>query len=79
MAVIVYGTKRKLKPNKSLGVQQCPNCGHQTEMMLAHEAGYFHICYIPLVPLSGWKVKVCPNCGIIEKYSKKEFKELVKQ
>lgn len=76
MAIVYYGTKKKVKIDKSLGTQTCPNCGHQVEMALAHEAGYFHIYCIPLFPLSGWKIKACPVCGIAEKLTKEEFKAL---
>lgn len=79
MATIVYGIRHKIKRKKTLGVSECPNCRHTVEMVLAREGGYFHICFIPLIPLSGWKVKLCPNCGIVQKFSKQEFKELVKQ
>lgn len=79
MAVIIYGTKKKIKVDKPLGVQTCPNCGHPVEMSMAHEKGYFHIYYIPLVPFVGWRVKLCPNCGIVQKYDRKEFKAILKQ
>ena len=75
MAVVYYGTRRKVKVDRSLGVQ---NCGHEVEMSLAHESAYFHIYWIPLVPLSGWKFKACPNCGISQKVTPEEFKALKK-
>lgn len=78
MAVIYYGTKKKLHIDKALGVQTCPNCGHQVEMSLAHESGYFHIYWIPLFPLGGWKIKACPVCGVSQKLTAEEFKTLKK-
>lgn len=78
MAVIYYGTKKKLHIDKALGVQTCPNCGHQVEMSLAHESGYFHIYWIPLFPLGGWKIKACPVCGVSQKLTSEEFKTLKK-
>lgn len=78
MAVIYYGTKKKLHIDKVLGVQTCPNCGHQVEMSLAHESGYFHIYWIPLFPLGGWKIKACPVCGVSQKLTAEEFKTLKK-
>lgn len=78
MAIIYYGTKKKVKIDKSLGAQICPNCGHHVEMSLAHESGYFHIYWIPLVPLGGWKFKACPNCGISQKLTSEEFRTLKK-
>ncbi len=79
MATICYGTKRKLVPDSSLGATTCPNCGHNVEMALAHESGYFHIYWIPIFPLPSWKVKLCPNCGIIEKLDGDTFKTLKAQ
>lgn len=79
MGVIVYGKKRKLKIDKNLGVQTCPNCGHQVELALAHEHGYIHIYYIPLIPFGGWKIKMCPVCGVAEKLDGATFKALKKQ
>lgn len=79
MGVIIYGTKKNIKSDKNLGVQVCKNCGHRVEMALAHETGYFHIYYIPLVPIGGWKVKLCPVCGISEKLDGATFKALKKQ
>lgn len=78
MAVIYYGTKKKIHIDKALGVQTCPNCGHQVEMSLAHESGYFHIYWIPLFPLGGWKIKACPVCGVAQKLTSEEFKTLKK-
>ena len=38
-----------------------------TKITKALEQGNFHIYWIPLVPLGGWKFKACPNCGISQK------------
>lgn len=78
MAYVIYGTRRKIKIDKSLGVQICPNCGHNVEMSLAHESGYHHVYYIPVFPYIGWKIKACPNCGIAEKLTKEEFNTIKK-
>lgn len=78
MAVIFYGTKKKIKTDKSLGVQTCPNCGHEVELSLAHESGYYHIYWLPLFPIIGWKFKACPKCGMAKKLTSQEFKELKK-
>jgi len=79
MAMIYYGTRRKLKVDKSLGVKICPNCGHQTEQSLAHEACSFTIYFIPVFFYSGWRIKLCPNCGVVEKLTKAQFKEIKAQ
>jgi len=76
MGVIIYGVKHKVKIDKSLGVTNCPNCGHQVELSLAHETNAAHLYYIPLIPLGGWKLKVCPKCGIAQKLTPQEYKDL---
>lgn len=75
--IVVYGTKRKVKKIKPLGVQNCPNCGHKIEAELAKEGGYFHIYYIPVFPyLGGYKFISCPCCGISKVLTGDEFKQL---
>lgn len=76
--LIVYGNNKKLKIDKSLGEAVCPNCGHHVELALAHESCYFHICYIPVFFYTGYRMKVCPNCGVSELLTKKQFKEIKK-
>ena len=76
MATVVYGVKKKVKLDKSLGVQTCPNCGHSVELQLARETGYGHLYYIPLLPLPTLKMKACPNCGLAQILSSEEYKQL---
>lgn len=74
--MVVYGTRKKLKNIKSLGRMRCTNCGHEVEASLAREGGYFHICYIPVFPHLGYKIILCPHCGIMKKLTNEEFKEM---
>lgn len=76
--LIIYGVKRKLKLDKSLGTQVCPNCGHTVDIQLAREKNAAHIYYIPIIPWTGWRIKTCPNCGVVEKLTKAQYKELKK-
>lgn len=76
MATVVYGVRRKVKIDKSLGVQACPNCGHTVELSLARETKMGHIYYIPLLPLPSLKIKACPNCGLAQIISNDEYKQL---
>ncbi len=75
--LIIYGFRKKLKTEKSLGVHMCPNCSHNTEAFLAKEKCHLHICYIPVFFYTGWRGKVCNNCGIVEKLTGKQYKELI--
>lgn len=75
--LIIYGDRKKVKIDKKLGYQMCTNCGYNVETALAHEACHFHVCYIPVFFYTQARFKMCPNCGIMEKYTKKEFKQLL--
>ena len=74
--LVVYGTRRKLKIENSLGVQTCPNCRYNTEQTLAKEKCHAHIYYIPIFFYTGWRFRFCPNCGIVEVLSKSEYKTI---
>ncbi|MCQ2541446.1 MAG: zinc ribbon domain-containing protein [Lachnospiraceae bacterium] len=74
--LVVYGVKRKLKIDKSLGTQVCPNCGHTVDLSLAREKCYAHIYYIPVFPWTGMRMKACPNCGVVETLTSGQYKEL---
>lgn len=77
--IIIYGNRKKLKIDRIIGNTVCPNCHHAIEETLAHEISYLHVFYIPIIPLPAPKMRLCPNCGIIEKLSKAEFKDLKNQ
>ena len=74
--MVVYGTRKKLKNIKPLGRMRCTNCGHEVDASLAKEGGYFHICFIPVFPHLGYKMILCPCCGIMKKLTNEELKEL---
>ncbi|MCR5529899.1 zinc-ribbon family protein [Oscillospiraceae bacterium] len=74
--IIYYGTKKKLKHVKQLGRMRCTNCGHEVDASLTKEGGYFHIFFIPVFPVFGYKMIFCPNCGIMKKLTSEEFKEM---
>lgn len=76
MGVVIYGVKQKVKITKSLGVQNCPNCGHMVDLALARETKAGHIYYIPLLPMPSLKIKACPNCGLAELLTNEEYKQL---
>lgn len=75
---VYYGIRRKLKIDKQLGAQECPNCGHMTEMALAHESCKVHVYFIPVWFYTGWRMKFCPNCGTAVKLKKADFKAIKK-
>lgn len=79
LVMFSYGSKKKLKIESKVGDVICPNCGHYVEMVLAREKGYYTFCDIPVIPYSGWRIKLCPVCGIVEKYDKTTYEELKKE
>lgn len=74
--MVIYGDYRKLKIDKDLGEMVCPNCGHRVNAALARETHKPHICYIPVFYYTGWRIKFCPNCGVMERLSKEEYNRL---
>lgn len=74
--IVTYGTRKKLKNIKPLGRMRCTNCGHEVEATLTKETGYHHVCFIPVFPAFGYKIILCPCCGIMKKLTNDEFKEM---
>lgn len=74
--LVVYGWKQYLVVDKdSSEVIECPNCGHNTKLSMAKEKIKLNIFYIPFFVKTMRYVKVCPNCGAIQKYKASEYKE----
>ena len=74
--VIVYGSKNSIKIKKNLGVNVCPNCGMNTEKVLAAEKQQFTVFYIPIFSHTLRKGLICPNCGMYKTLTNAEFKEI---
>lgn len=74
--IIIYGLRKKMKIDKPLGNQVCPNCGHTVNMQLAHEYSYPHIFYIPVGYIPGIKITLCSNCGVSQVLTSAQFKQL---
>ncbi|MCR5641311.1 MAG: zinc ribbon domain-containing protein [Lachnospiraceae bacterium] len=75
---ILYGTRRKIKIDRSLGNRVCPNCHHTVEQSLAREKAAATIFFIPVF---GWTTKrmiYCPCCGTAKMLSRSEYKEMKK-
>jgi predicted RNA-binding Zn-ribbon protein involved in translation (DUF1610 family) len=73
---ILYGTRKKLKIDKSLGNQTCPNCHHTLERALAREKTAITLFYIPIIGWTSKKFILCPCCGDSQILSGAEYKEL---
>ena len=73
---IVYGTRKKLKIDKSLGHQVCPNCHHEVERALAREKTSITLFYIPTIGWTSKKFILCPCCGDSQILNGAEYKEL---
>lgn len=72
---VVYGYKYYLKQDKELSnLVICPNCGHNTRMVLAREKFMFTLFYIPVFGKVLRRVKACSCCGAIKTYKAKEYK-----
>lgn len=74
--VIVYGYRNKLKVQKNLGASICPNCGYNTEKVLAKEKRQFTLFYLPIFSQTVRKGLVCPNCGMYKTLDNSEFRQM---
>lgn len=60
--MIIFGTKFVRISDTQMVEMDCPSC-HQTEYMtLAKYMNFFHIYWIPLIPLGKKMLYKCPNC-----------------
>ena len=76
--VVYYSYSHKIKVDKPLGHQKCPNCFHEVDLSLAHESSRLNIFFIPVFFYKGWRMVFCPNCGAAKKLTKAEFKQMKK-
>lgn len=73
---ILYGSRKKIKVDKSLGVSVCPNCHHAVERSLAREKTALTVFYIPVIGWTSKRLVVCPCCGDSEVLTGARYKEL---
>lgn len=74
--VVIYGTKKKMKIEKSLGYGICPRCHHNVELALAREKTLATIYYIPIFGWTSKRMILCPCCGDSELLTSAKFKEI---
>ena len=74
--VVVYGSRRYLKLDGSLGQSVCTNCGYTTEKTLGREMFSMHIFYIPIFRRTSRRVVICPTCGMERQLTSAEYKQL---
>ncbi|MEP6675942.1 MAG: zinc-ribbon domain-containing protein [Ferruginibacter sp.] len=59
--MIVYGIKAKELLKETL-LDKCPNCGTQNSVDLYIFQRYFHIFWLPVIPVGKTAVSQCSNC-----------------
>lgn len=75
---IIYGTRTKLKIDKTIGVRKCENCHHIVEQSLARERLSFTLFFIPFLILTKRRMILCPCCGEAKSLSSEEYKQIKK-
>ena len=63
--IIFFGTRQVVRDdNQRLGaLQQCPRCGQYAQFKPRTSRTFFHLFWIPLIPLgSGQPLVECQNC-----------------
>lgn len=80
MAMYIYGTRSTTKLAGYFGPEStCPHCGKTYPKAYLKIGKYFHIDYIPLIPLKGNYFRMCPICGIGTELKSKEGKAEIAQ
>lgn len=75
---IIFGTKATKLIEKRLNANtSCPYCQQKSSFILKGEANYFHLFWIPVIPLGKELYVQCVHCH--NKYFKKDFAEDVKK
>ncbi|MGN0403056.1 MAG: hypothetical protein ACI4HQ_12470 [Acetatifactor sp.] len=75
MSVIYYGVHYFNHNKGSYGARMaCPSCGKEYRRVYIKQSKWFHIDYIPLIPLVPDYVKICPVCGDGEKVKGRDAK-----
>jgi DNA-directed RNA polymerase subunit RPC12/RpoP len=63
--IIFFGTRQLVRDDSQRAgiMQQCPRCGQYALLKPRTSRTYFHIFWIPLIPLGGGQPLVeCQNC-----------------
>ncbi len=60
--MIIFGTGEKKLANNQQRKQKCPNCGEQGIAFHLFQK-YFHLFWIPTIPIGKRKVAACEKCG----------------
>lgn len=63
--IVFFGTRQVVRDDDRPrgGPQQCPRCGQLNVFRARRSRPYFHIFWIPLIPLgAGQPLVECPSC-----------------
>jgi transposase len=62
--IIFFGTRQVVRDDeRPSAMQQCPRCGQYAQFKSRSSRTYFHIFWIPLLPIGGVQSLIeCQNC-----------------
>jgi C4-type Zn-finger protein len=61
--MIVYGTRTVKTKKEQTNNITCTGCGKNNTTQIQYYQKYYHIWFIPMIPLSRSGVTVCSSCG----------------
>ena len=77
--IIIFGTRSYFRTKKSRQFGFCPHCNRFTKFSSWNGAKFFHLYYLPLIPLSG-RVrhhKCCAKCRMLREFKPSEYDALL--
>ncbi|MCB9232477.1 MAG: zinc-ribbon domain-containing protein [Bacteroidia bacterium] len=74
--IIIWGTYHLMKNNPRVHNDTCPHCGAFSRLESHEATHFFHLYYIPLIPLG--KKRIESKCSRCNKYMTMSYKDWVK-
>jgi phage terminase large subunit GpA-like protein len=71
---IIFGLKTRSKEHGAAYPLHCPNCDNDEIYHAIKQRRWFHIFWVPLIPLRATRSLVCPTCGVALDLKKSEYK-----
>jgi len=76
--IFIYGTKTKMIGTSEVFFYKCPYCGETNTTTIAFFSKYYHLFFIPAMPMAKEAYASCSECGAGRK-DNKFGPELIKQ
>lgn len=73
---LIYGVRNRQKIKKPLVVATCKGCGKETVKQTIKTDTCGTLFFIPIVVMNSKYYIACPECGTLEKITKKKYKKI---